>query len=294
MSDGETHAHQLPGVAGSSPGNKIICQGERLAHPSEDGQHNCPHIHKQIRGHSLPRTEQADQRAMALVPGQEYNTRGHTPSRHPKLHSRRRVTCDARQIRLDAVSQSIQQNEPQNRTTSGGPVCLPTNPPAQGLCEPETRSRGNGNRCLYTGLDEVQGVCKPTMEPGGKGPDACQEPTSTGDTDCTDLEGTSLVPSPAGDASSGTTPASSKPKSDITDSQSQQTRHNPPSSRMGYLRDRFRGQNLSEEASKLLLASWRQKTSKSYDSLFGKWVRWCHQRDTNPIYGDINVKWLTS
>ena len=34
--------------------------------------------------------------------------------------------------------------------------------------------------------------------------------------------------------------------------------------------DRFRGQNLSEEASKLLLSSWRQKTSKSYDSLFGK------------------------
>ena len=57
---------------------------------------------------------------------------------------------------------------------------------------------------------------------------------------------------------------------------------------MGYLRGRFRSQNLSEEASKLLLSSWRQKTSKSYDSLFGKWVRWCNQRDTNPISGSIN------
>ena len=57
---------------------------------------------------------------------------------------------------------------------------------------------------------------------------------------------------------------------------------------MSYLKDVFRGQNLSEEASKLLLSSWRQKTAKSYDSLFGKWIRWCNQRDTNPISGSIN------
>ena len=57
---------------------------------------------------------------------------------------------------------------------------------------------------------------------------------------------------------------------------------------MGYLRDRYRGQDLSEEASKLLLASWRQKTSRSYDSLFGRWVCWCNQRNTNPISGNIN------
>ena len=57
---------------------------------------------------------------------------------------------------------------------------------------------------------------------------------------------------------------------------------------MGYLTDRFRSQSLSEEASKLLLALWRPKTAKSYDSLFGKWVGWCNQRNTNPISGDIN------
>ena len=56
---------------------------------------------------------------------------------------------------------------------------------------------------------------------------------------------------------------------------------------MGYLRDRFRGQKLSEEASELLLASWRQKSAKTYDSLFSKWVRWCSERDSDPISGDI-------
>ena len=97
-----------------------------------------------------------------------------------------------------------------------------------------------------------------------------------------------MVPCTVGDAGSGATPITSQSNSDYTDSQSQPTRGSTPSSRMGYLRDRFRGQNLSEDASKLLLASWRTKTSKSYDSLFGKWVCWCNQRDTNPISGSIN------
>ena len=96
-----------------------------------------------------------------------------------------------------------------------------------------------------------------------------------------------MVPTVARDADSGATPTTSQPNTDHTDSQSQQTRDSTPSSHMGYLRHRFRGQNLSEEASKLL-SSWRQKTSKSYDSLFGKWVRWCNQRNTNPISGSIN------
>ena len=39
-----------------------------------------------------------------------------------------------------------------------------------------------------------------------------------------------------------------------------------------YLRQRFQGQNISTEGTELLLASWRQKSSQSYDSLFRKWV----------------------
>ena len=41
---------------------------------------------------------------------------------------------------------------------------------------------------------------------------------------------------------------------------------------------------VSEEAdTRLLLESWRQKSSKSYDSLFGKWVSWGSERDCDPI-----------
>ena len=38
----------------------------------------------------------------------------------------------------------------------------------------------------------------------------------------------------------------------------------------------------------MLLASWRQKSSRSYDSLFHKWVVWCGGRDSDPISGPIS------
>ena len=58
-------------------------------------------------------------------------------------------------------------------------------------------------------------------------------------------------------------------------------------SRMAHLRDKFRSQNLSEEATALILISWRTKTNQSYDSLFAKWHSWCAQRSFNPFSGPI-------
>ena len=37
-----------------------------------------------------------------------------------------------------------------------------------------------------------------------------------------------------------------------------------------------------------VLSSWRDKSSKSYNSSFGKWVRWCNQQGRNPISGPIS------
>ena len=51
----------------------------------------------------------------------------------------------------------------------------------------------------------------------------------------------------------------------------------PTTSCMAYLRERYRGQHLSEEATDLMLKSWVAKTNRSYDSLFTKWERWCSE-----------------
>ena len=54
---------------------------------------------------------------------------------------------------------------------------------------------------------------------------------------------------------------------------------------MAYIREGCQKEELSEQASSLVLASWRSKLKSNYNSLFHKWECWCHSRDRNPISG---------
>ena len=51
---------------------------------------------------------------------------------------------------------------------------------------------------------------------------------------------------------------------------------------------RFRGQQLSSQATELILKSWSTKTNKSYDSLFGRWHRWCTEWGSDPFSGPVS------
>uniref|UniRef100_A0A1X7V4W8 Core-binding (CB) domain-containing protein n=1 Tax=Amphimedon queenslandica TaxID=400682 RepID=A0A1X7V4W8_AMPQE len=63
--------------------------------------------------------------------------------------------------------------------------------------------------------------------------------------------------------------------------------HGSTSSRVAYLRQHYTNQSLSGDATNLLLASWKQKTSQSYDSLCKKWIIWCSEWQTDPVSGPI-------
>ena len=52
-------------------------------------------------------------------------------------------------------------------------------------------------------------------------------------------------------------------------------------------RQRYRDRCLSIEASELMFALWRTKSSKTYKSLFEKWVCWCSERGCDPILGPV-------
>ena len=53
--------------------------------------------------------------------------------------------------------------------------------------------------------------------------------------------------------------------------------------RMAYIREGWQKEELSEQASSLVLASWRSKSNSNYKSLFHKWECWCHSKDRSPI-----------
>ena len=60
-------------------------------------------------------------------------------------------------------------------------------------------------------------------------------------------------------------------------------RCDPPVSRVEYLRRQYKEQRFSEKAAELMLSSWREKFSKTYESQFQKWISWCGARGVNPI-----------
>ena len=54
------------------------------------------------------------------------------------------------------------------------------------------------------------------------------------------------------------------------------------------LRESLGSQGLSGQATELILGSWRDKTNKSYNSLFGRWNRWCSERGSDPFFGPVS------
>ena len=70
---------------------------------------------------------------------------------------------------------------------------------------------------------------------------------------------------------------------DLTEPPNSDTTHNLPTSRVDYLRRRYKEQQLLEETTELMLASWREKSAKAYDSQFQKWLSWYRLRGADPI-----------
>jgi hypothetical protein len=60
-----------------------------------------------------------------------------------------------------------------------------------------------------------------------------------------------------------------------------------PASHVEYLRQRYKHQQLSEKATELMLASWREKSSKTYESQFQKWASRCGARSIDCPIGDV-------
>ena len=87
------------------------------------------------------------------------------------------------------------------------------------------------------------------------------------------MEITTMVSNPATDADR-LSPANNNIPSG--DGQSGPISDAPTTSRMAYLRERYRGQHLLEEAT---LKSWRTKTKK--------WECWCSEQGSDPISGPV-------
>ena len=119
-------------------------------------------------------------------------------------------------------------------------------------------------RCLPAGLVAIEGLCQPPMVPNRESTSPGANPTSTDSPPGTSLEDSAMVPTPTVDGSGMPLPIQGGHGDHAQPGQS--TNDTNSTSRMEYLRKRY---ELSEEATTLMLKSRREKTNKSYNSLFG-------------------------
>ena len=96
---------------------------------------------------------------------------------------------------------------------------------------------------------------------------------------------TALVPQTSG--ATGIIPPENQPSSGGSNDGRAAASSGTTSGCVAYLQQHYASKKLSWEAADLLLSSWRQKSSQSYDSLCKKWIGWCTERQANPVSGPI-------
>ena len=282
---GKKDAHQLPGTSGCHSSSQIICKTQiQNFNSAEDRQHHGSSIHKSPGGYSLTGFSRVDKESMDVVPGEEHPHHSSTPPRVAEHNCRCRVPNVEGQVRLETESGHLSQDRSTLGPTGSGPICFSAIYPVPTLLQLAARSICRSNRCIPPDVDTLEGVCHPTLESCGQ--DIISDSDTTGGccTHSSSLEITAVVSNPAIDADRLPSVNNNRQSGDV---RSGPICDAPTASRMAYLRERYRGQCLSEEATDLMLKSWRTKTNKSYDSLFTKWELWCSERGSDPISGPV-------
>ena len=196
------------------------------------------------------------------------------------------------QIRMDVLSNHIPENQWPAGSTDHRPVCEQGIITAPSVRELETRPSGHSHRCLHTGLElpSRETVCKPTLGSDRQSPvthslsrssEACIGSTS--------LEGLSMVSNAPSNAGQSTNSHPTVTKHNANSMSEQSARHHPTVSHVGYIRQQCESSHLSQTATDLVLSSWRDKSTRSYNSSFGNWARWCSERDRDPLSGPISA-----
>ena len=220
---------------------------------------------------------QAGKRTVDVVPTEGHTSDGTTYTRERECDSRQGVESDEGPLRLDAQSGDLPPDPKALSRPRDRSICNMTISSTTPLLQLETRSPSRSNRCLGT----TEGLCQPPLEPR-------RESTSEGGvsgggasyTNSSNMAVTAMV-------SQATEPINLEPTEDRSSTSGNNRGSSGISGRVAYLRQHYKDKKLSPEASDLLLSSWRQKTSQSYDSLSKKWISWCTERQCDPISGPI-------
>ena len=282
----EITAHKLPGAIGSHICSSSLCQRQtEFGNPHRNGQLHSSGICQSYGGNKVTKAVLLDKGSLELVPSATPVRSCIPHSREAECRSGLPVEVNCGPPRLEAGYNSISSNQfslgpPRDRL-----VCVQDYQTAATVLQLEARPTSRGGGCIQAGVDRVHGLCKPSM-----GPDRslCSIHPSAGCNDSTNhsiMARSAMVPDSVPSITGQSKVASfvPRPSNQPSGSQDSSPRESQSTGRMVHLRKSYQGAGISEEASSLLLASWRSSTTKNYNSSWRVWEQWCIQSGANPI-----------
>ena len=189
-----------------------------------------------------------------------------------------------RPLRLDASSTGVQADKQLNGSTGCGSHCVQANAPITKVFQLEARPGSGGHRHVHTGLESDSRLCKSPVVSDSGSTDQNSSGGSKNSAGGSSVENPASVSSAAGhvDRCSLSTTTEGGPSNITIRKGVHYASGGPTVSRMAIVREKCRSGGLSAEASQLVSASLRSKSTSSYESLFRKWNSWCMEQSRNP------------
>ena len=193
--------HKLPGVVSCLPGLQMLLQ--------EQEKHTCPlkmdntsavaYINK-MGGTVSSALNNINKEFWLWCMERDISVQAQHFGRKTELDGRRGVKGSEGQIRLDALPESLPEDQSPIGTAGGGStcICLKAVNPTANLRELETGPGSNGRRCLHNFVDRSESICQPTMEPCRQGSSPSSTTESGSGPNSTGVEITTMVPSATG------------------------------------------------------------------------------------------------
>ena len=286
----ETDAYQCVGAAGSISCPKDFCQRQiTFECASSNGQYVSQSLHKPFGGYTLPSVELTGSSDVEMVPGSPHFPYSRAPARQGESDSRRGIQGSERSLRLDDTSKSFFPDTASDGPPRGGPFCISPDTPTTTFFQLETGSPGRSHGCIHSGLESISRICESSVVPHFE--DIIQDTKggSQGIVNCSSVEDSAMVSSITTAVGQDTSFATRRQgNGNITSTEGFHNANGSASiSRMAIVRQKCRSGGLSKGASDLLSASWRGKTTTSYENLFKRWDSWCKERDRDPIRGPV-------
>ena len=262
------YAYKLSGTIGRDTGSPHISEEQKQnVRTPQSGQHHSSGLHQQSWRNSLHGVGRLGQESVDVVFGEKHSHHSTTPTRGTELYSQCGVSDNAGPVGMATEPGPVQQDCEPVWPCRSGHVCLSSDNTVPSLFQLAARSLCSSNRCLSAGLVSDTRVCQPTLEYDRKGPVPGADATGTHYSGGTSLEDTTMVPTTSANVDCSAT----SDQRQSGDAKSRPAESHPSAGHMEYLRERYQGQELSEDATSLMLKPWRTKTNRSYDSLFSKW-----------------------